>query len=100
MSDVLLSEVQKMLTGISADIEHMASVTGSQVETVMNALDDIAAHTIAMQAILVTMMKTTAVDRDEVAAWIRAQRKGTDATGDSAAKAVALADFLIGPPKT
>ncbi|MEO5375022.1 MAG: hypothetical protein H7840_12190 [Alphaproteobacteria bacterium] len=95
MADALLNQVQKMLTDLSGDVEQMTTVTRNQVDTLMGALDDIAAHTLAVQAILIQVMKTTPVDKDAVLAWVRDQTKTVDPSGEGTTKSLALAEFLI-----
>lgn len=95
MSDPMLNQVQTMLTDLSQDIDKMAGAMKAQVDAVMAAMDDVAAHTLAVQAILVNMLKKVEVNPDEVQAWIREQTKAVDASGAGAAKALALADYLV-----
>lgn len=91
-----LNEIQGILANLSQDIEKMSEITAGQLDIFMGALDDVAAHTLAVQAIMINVMKQITVDPDEVEAWIDENTKGVgDDSGEGAAKSKALARYLI-----
>ncbi|MFN3077637.1 MAG: hypothetical protein ABT940_12290 [Alphaproteobacteria bacterium] len=95
MNDAAISQIVDTLTGLTRDINNMANVTKEQVSMVLGALDDIAAHTLAMQGIVGAILKKVPVDGAEVAAWIESQTAGFDATPTSAGKAKAIAAAML-----
>jgi len=92
MSD--LTQVQALLANLSNDIEKMTQITSEQLDVFMGALDDIAAHTLAVQAIIINIMKKVSVDPVEVEAWITENTRSVN-NGNGAEKAKALAAYLI-----
>ena len=92
MSD--LTQVQALLANLSNDIEKMTQITSEQLDVFMGALDDIAAHTLAVQAIIINIMKKVSVDPVEVEAWITENTRSVN-NGNGAEKAKALATYLI-----
>ena len=88
-------QIQTLLANLSRDIEKMSETTGQQLNVFMDALDDIAAHTLAVQAILVTMMETHPVDTAKVAKWIDDNTSTTTEGGGDVTKAKVLAEFLV-----
>ena len=94
MTDSSLTQIQTLLAGLSQDINKMQEVTSEQLDIFMGALDDIAAHTLAVQGILKIMMKTHPVDAGEVRQWIL-DNSARDEQGNAPEKALALAAYLI-----
>ena len=90
-----LNQIQSLLANLSNDIQTMHDNTSRQMDTFMGALDDIAAHTLAVQAILVTLLETHPVDMDKVLGWIDANTQGTVENGGDVSKSKALATYLV-----
>lgn len=86
-----IKEVEKNVLDLKTDL--VAIREG--VEGSFDQLDDIAAHIIAIEAILVELIKKTPVDADAVKAWIvTATGENTgDAEGDS--KTRIIVDSLL-----
>jgi hypothetical protein len=91
MSDFMLSQVQGLLTRVGDDLDKMARTTGAQMDTVLGAIDDLAANLFATQAILCMMMKDKPVDAAAAKAWITKQAGGASNTP----KALELVDLLV-----
>ncbi|MBF0094259.1 MAG: hypothetical protein HQL34_06915 [Alphaproteobacteria bacterium] len=91
MSDALFDQILRLL----ADVKASTNSTVGQVETVMSSLDDIAAHVLALEGIVVALLGKYPVNGDEVAAWIQDQTKVVDTTGTGSRKAVDIAQHLI-----
>lgn len=89
MSDVIFDQILQILE----DLKSSNTATSQQVGSVTAVLNDMAAQTLAMQGLIVTLLKSASVNGDEVAAWIRAQAKSE--SGDGAQKAVDFAQALI-----
>ena len=86
-----IKEVEKNVLDLKTDL--VAIREG--VEGSFDQLDDIAAHIIAIEAILVELIKKTPVDADAVKAWIVAAtgENTGDAEGDS--KTRIIVDSLL-----
>jgi hypothetical protein len=92
MSDVMLAQVNSLLTNLARDIQVVGDNTHTQFSRLMEAMDDIAAHMLAMQGIIAAMLPTNPVDPAVVKEWIGER---TDAVGGDGSKAKALANLLI-----
>ena len=71
----------KEIDGNLKDLKERLQNIGSAVDAHFDQLDDIAAHIIALEAVMVQVMKTVDVDMDAAKAWIReatAESTGTD----------------------
>ena len=82
-----IKEVEKSVGDLKVEL---VAIRGG-VEGSFDQLDDIAAHIIAIEAILVQVLKKTAVDADAVKAWI------TEATdnGGGSTKTQIIVDSLL-----
>ncbi|MCB2109097.1 MAG: hypothetical protein KDE14_15410 [Rhodobacteraceae bacterium] len=90
MSDFMMSQVQGLLNKVSDDIDRMGKTTSSQLDSVLGAIDDLAANIFATQAVLAILLKKHPVSAEEAKAWIKEQ------TGDQGAtpKANAIVDLI------
>ena len=91
MSDFMLSQVQGLLTRVSDDLDKMGRQTNAQVDTILGAIDDLAANLFATQALLCILMKDKKVDAAAAKDWIAKQAGGAP----NAPKAVQVVDLLI-----
>jgi hypothetical protein len=94
MSQILLNHIQGLLNNLSKDIQTMADGQSDQGQRIFEAIDDIAAHTLATQAILVELMAKNPVDHEKIRQWIVSRTEEFSGAGGSK-KALALADLLI-----
>ena len=94
-TDSLLDQVQKMLNNLSQDIHSMSDTTRRHSEMVMTAIDDIATHMLAMQAIVVAILKQNPVELNGVLEWIDTHTNALDKTGQGTEKAKTLARYLV-----
>ena len=94
-----IKEVEKSVNDLKTDlIAIKAGVEGS-----FDQLDDIAAHIIAVEAILVQVLKQTKVDADAVKTWIvEATEESTGDSGGSEKTQIIVDSLLKGEmlPKT
>ncbi len=91
MSDFMLIQVQGLLTRVGDDLEKMGRQHNAQMDTVLGAIDDLAANLFATQAILCMMLKDKPVDAAAAKAWITKQSGGASNTP----KAIELVDLLL-----
>ena len=90
MSDFMMSQVQGLLAKVADDIDKMGKTTAAQTDTLLGAINDLAANIFATQAILCVLLRDHPVDPNKVKAWINAQ------TGNGEApKAHAVVDLLL-----
>ncbi len=90
MSDFMMSQLQGLLGKVSDDIDKMGKNTNAHLDSVLGAIDDLAANVFATQAILAVMLEKNPVDPKQVKAWIEAQTGSVGATP----KAHAIVDML------
>lgn len=93
MSEGLIDQVQGLLTTVSDDINRMHAETLANNETFLEALDDVAANVLGLQAVIAALVKTYPVDGAVAKAWIA---ENMDSEGQGAEKAEAVIDFLLG----
>jgi hypothetical protein len=91
MSDFMLSQVQGLLTRVGDDLEKMGRTHNAQMDTVLGAIDDLAANLFATQAILCMMLKDKPVDAAAAKAWVTQQAGGAS----NAPKALEVVDLLL-----
>ena len=86
-----IKEVEKNVSDLKTELVKIRE----GVEGSFDQLDDIAAHIIAIEAILVQVLKKTAVDSDAVKAWIvEATEENTTEDGGET-KTQIIADSLL-----
>ena len=86
-----IKEVEKSVNDLKTDlIAIKAGVEGS-----FDQLDDIAAHIIAVEAILVQVLKQTKVDADAVKAWIVEATEESTGDGGGSEKTQIIVDSLL-----
>ena len=86
-----IKEVEKSVGGLKTEL--VAIKNG--VEGSFDQLDDIAAHIIAVEAILVQVLKKSEVDADAVKAWIVEATKESTGDGDGSTKTQIIVDSLL-----
>ena len=73
MTEALIKEIQQLVTNLAGQVGELSVEANSQINNLNVAVNDIACHTLAMEAILVSLLKSANVDKAEVMAWIEAQ---------------------------
>ena len=86
-----IKEVEKNVLDLKTDL--VAIRKG--VEGSFDQLDDIAAHIIALEAILVEVVKKTPIDADAVKAWIVKATEGTTDGDGGKTKTEIIVDSLL-----
>ena len=84
----------KEIDGNLKDLRDHLKNIGSAVDVHFDQLDDIAAHIIALEAVMVQVMKNIDVDMDAAREWIRENTSESTGTDEGSMKAQAvLEDF-------
>ncbi len=91
MSDFMLSQVQGLLTRVADEVDKAGKLHNAQMDTVLGAIDDLAANLFATQALLCLMLKDQTVDATAAKAWIAKQAGGAP----NAPKAIDMVDILL-----
>ena len=86
-----IKEVEKRIKQLQKDLVAI----GEGVEGHYDQLDDIAAHIIALEAIMIEVMKKTEIDVDAVKAWITAATEGGASKEGGSTKAQVIVENLI-----
>jgi hypothetical protein len=94
MSDFMLSQLQGLLNKVADDLETSNKSTSAHLDSVLGAIDDLAANVFAVQAVLAVMMEKNPVDGAKAKAWIDAQTGG-----GATPKAHAVIDMLVAKKK-
>jgi hypothetical protein len=80
MSDFMLSQVQGLLTRVVDDLDRLNLTSQAQAQTLIGAVDDLAANMFATQAILAMVLKNNPVDAQAAKDWIIRQTGGAEKT--------------------
>ncbi len=86
-----IKEVEKSIKQLQKDLVAI----GEGVEGHYDQLDDIAAHIIELEAIMIEVMKKTEIDVDAVKAWIVAATEGSTGKEGGSTKAQVIVENLI-----
>jgi hypothetical protein len=92
MSELMLNQIQVLLTKLSEDVERMGDLSTEQVSNVLNMMDGLACHVLGTKAVVATLVKKYPVDMADVMAWLN---ENTDTEGDSYGDIVASARHLV-----
>ena len=91
MSDFMLSQVQGLLTRVVDDLDRLNITSQAQVQTLIGAVDDLAANLFATQAVLAVIMKNNPVNAQAAKDWIIRQTGSAEKTP----KAMEIIDQLV-----
>ena len=86
-----IKEVEQSIKQLQKDL----IAIGEGVDGHYDQLDDIAAHVIALEAIMIEVMKKTEIDVDAVKAWIVAATEGSTGQKGGSTKAQIIVENLI-----
>ena len=86
-----IKEVEKRIKQLQKDLVAI----GEGVEGHYDQLDDIAAHIIELEAIMIEVMKKTEIDVDAVKAWIVAATEGSTGKEGGSTKTQVIVENLI-----
>ena len=86
-----IKEVEKNVLDLKSDL----TAIKNGVEGSFDQLDDIAAHIIAIEAILVEVIKKTPVDAEAVKAWIVEATKASAGDENGSTKTQIIVDNLL-----
>ena len=90
-----IKEVEKRIKQLQKDLVAI----GEGVEGHYDQLDDITAHIIALEAIMIEVMKKTEIDVEAVKAWITAATEGgTSKEGGSTKAQIIVENLISGDP--
>lgn len=90
---MFFDQIKELDGNIKALKEHLISISGS-VETQVDHLDDIAGHIIALEAIMVQILKKTEIDVEAAKAWVVQQTQGSTGKTGGSTKARDVVDLL------
>lgn len=92
MSELMLNQIQVLLTKLSQDVERMGEISTEQAQNLLNMMDGLAAHVLGTKAVVAALVKKYPVEMAEVEAWLE---ENTDTAGDSAEDIKAAARHLV-----
>ena len=82
----------KEIDGNLKDLRDHLKVIGKGVDVHFDQLDDIAAHIIALEALMAQLLKNVDVDVDAAKEWVREQTKESVGNEDGSTKAQVVLD--------
>lgn len=92
MSDLMLSQVQHMLSRVNDEVQKMGDITEERASTVLGAMDDLAANFLALQAVVEAMLKKYPIDASDAEAVLNRQLANVD--GDAPKARQLLAEMM------
>ena len=90
MSDFMMSQLQGLLGKVSDDLDQMSKTKNAHLDSVLGAIDDLAANVFATQAVIAVMLEQNPIDPAKAKAWIAAQTGSAESTP----KANAIIDMM------
>lgn len=90
---MFFDQIKELDGNIKALRDHLKNIS-SAVETQVDHLDDIAGHIIALEAIMVQILKKTDIDVDAAKAWVVQQTEGSTGKVGGSTKARDVVDLL------
>lgn len=78
MSQLLLNQIQGLLNNLSTDIQTMGDTSVDNFNKLMQAVDDVAGHVLALEGIVVALLANNQVDPAKVKAWIELRTQGQE----------------------
>lgn len=93
MSEGLIDQVQGLLQTVSEDVNRLYGESLANNETFLEALDDVAANVLGLQAVIAALVQKYPVDADVAKAWLK---NNMDPEGQGTEKAEAVVDFVLG----
>ena len=93
MSEDLINQVQGLLQTVSEDVNQRYEDTLRNNETFLEALDDVAANVLGLQAVIAAIVRKYPIDADVAKSWLK---DNMDSEGQGTEKAEAVVDFVLG----
>ncbi|MBI4184879.1 MAG: hypothetical protein HY521_12880 [Proteobacteria bacterium] len=90
-----LHTIQDLLTGLARDIRTLAEAMESRAKEYRTAMEDLAAHILALEGIVITLLRDKPEAVESAKAWIGGQIKEHASGPIEAAKAEGIADKLL-----
>jgi hypothetical protein len=92
-SGMFFDQIKEIDTSIKALRDNLKNIGGA-VDTQLDQLDDIAAHIIALEAVVIQMLKTTKVDVEAAKAWVVAATETSTGKAGGSTKARTIVEQL------
>lgn len=93
MSEGLIDQVQGLLQTVSDDVNRLYGESLANNESFLEALDDVAANVLGLQAVIAALVRKYPVDAEVAKAWLQ---ENMDTEGQGTEKAEAVVDFVLG----
>ena len=90
---MFFDQIKELDGNIKALRDHLTNISAA-VETQVDHLDDMAGHIIALEAIMVQILKKTDIDVDAAKAWVVEQTKDSTGKPAGSTKARDVVDLL------
>ena len=90
-----IKEIDSSLKGLRDNLKNI----GGAVDEQLDQLDDIAAHVIAMEAVMIQMMKKAPIDLEEAKAWIVKNTETSTGKVGGSTKARTIVEQLVAAAK-
>lgn len=92
MSELMLDHVRNMVARVSQDMRQMGDVNQQSLDTILNALNDLAGNVLALEAVVGAMLKKYPVEAGEAKDWLKDHLAPT---GGEAPVAEGLIDYMV-----
>ncbi len=93
MSEGMIDQVQGLLKTVSDDVNRLYSESLANNESFLEALDDVAANVLGLQAVIAALVQKYPVDGEVAKTWLK---ENMDPEGQGTEKAEAVVDFVLG----
>jgi len=95
MANAQIDDIKTTLEKLSGELGEMSQMAAHHFDELHDAVNNVASHTLAMEAIISAILANIEIDQNAVSAWIRAKTAefSSPEHGESAAEGIAR-DFL------
>ena len=90
-----IKEIDSSLKGLRDNLKHI----GGAVDDQLDQLDDIAAHIIALEAVVVQMLKKAPIDAEAAKAWVVEATETSTGKAGGSTKARTIVEQLVAAAK-
>lgn len=95
MTEALIREIQETLQKLSGELGDMSQSAARHIDDLHNAVNNVASHTLAIEAIISAIADKVDIDEAAVSAWIRGKTAEFAEDGNEGSDAENIAKSLL-----
>lgn len=96
MSNAALDEIQELIQKLSGELGDMSEAASRHIDDLHIAVNNVASHVLAIEAVLSLVAKKVEIDEAEVLRWIRDKTAAYAEDNSESSAAEGIAQSLLG----